>query len=131
MMADRATGVIELSGSPESVSLAREYVKTTIGADHPAVDDVTLLVSELVTNAVVHSDSHNGGKVTLTVTDGAGRIRGEVRDAGGDTVPRPCNDMLAEGGRGLLLVDLISTRWGVEDDIAGRVVWFELTYDVM
>ncbi|MFD1118450.1 ATP-binding protein [Sphaerisporangium aureirubrum] len=127
-MAGGTIGVIELFGSPESVSLAREYVKTTIGDSHPALDDVTLLVSELVTNAVVHSGSRDGGKVTLTIADRRDHVHVEVRDSGGDAVPRPCADPLAEGGRGLLLVDIISTCWGVKEDIAGRTVWFALAY---
>ncbi|GAA3829764.1 hypothetical protein GCM10022226_58270 [Sphaerisporangium flaviroseum] len=62
-------GVIDLTGSPESVALAREYVRRKLGADHPALDDVTILTSEVVTNATVHSNSRNGGRITVAIAE--------------------------------------------------------------
>ncbi|MEV7969161.1 ATP-binding protein [Sphaerisporangium sp. NPDC088356] len=121
-------GVIDLVGSPESVSLAREFVRRKLGDGHPALDDVTLLVSEVVTNAVVHSDSKNGGKVTLALADCYDLVHVDVADAGSRTAPRVCGGILSEGGRGLMLVDLVSDRWDVHDDDTGRTVWFEVGY---
>ncbi|MDH2430040.1 ATP-binding protein [Sphaerisporangium sp. TRM90804] len=121
-------GVIELAGHPASVSSAREYVRAKLGDDHPALDDVTLLVSEVVTNAVVHSDSRNGGKVTLALADCHDVIHVDVVDAGGDTVPHVRGDETAESGRGLLLVDALAYRWDVYEDTAGRTVWFQVEY---
>jgi anti-sigma regulatory factor (Ser/Thr protein kinase) len=121
-------GVIDLAGRPESVSLARKYVRGKLGGDHPALDDVTLLVSEIVTNSLIHSDSRDGGTVTLAIADCFDRIHVDVVDAGGQSIPRVYSDIFAEGGRGLLLVDAISLKWGVYQDDAGRAVWFEVRY---
>ncbi|WP_248960513.1 ATP-binding protein [Sphaerisporangium perillae] len=122
-------GVIDLPGVPQSVSLAREYVRRKLGDDHPALDDVTLLVSEVVTNAVVHSDSRNGGRVTLALADCYDVVHVDVVDAGGDTVPHVRGDLFAEGGRGLMLVETLSHRWDVYEDAAGRTVWFQVRYE--
>ncbi|WP_248958152.1 ATP-binding protein [Sphaerisporangium perillae] len=128
MAAGRLLGVTELLGSPESVSRAREYVRRKLGDAHPAIDDVTLLVSEVVTNAVLHSDSKNGGKVTLAIADCHDFVHVDVVDEGGECSPRLCGDLLAEGGRGLVLVDLISHQWSVREDDTGRTVWFDVKY---
>ncbi|GGK70357.1 hypothetical protein Sme01_27730 [Sphaerisporangium melleum] len=128
MAVGRLLGVTELTGSPESVGRAREYVRRKLGDAHPAVDDVTLLVSEVVTNAILHSDSGDGGTVTLALTDCDEYVHVDVVDAGGRGAPRLCGESLAEGGRGLMLVDLISERWDVRADEAGRTVWFDVKY---
>ncbi|MET8142108.1 ATP-binding protein [Sphaerisporangium sp. NPDC005288] len=121
-------GVTDLTCSPESVAKAREYVRGKLGTGHPALDDVTLLVSELVTNALVHSNSRDGGSVTLALADCYDRIHVDVVDAGGDTVPCVRGDALGEGGRGLMLVELLSQGWGVYEDDAGRTVWCQVAY---
>ncbi|GAA1520005.1 hypothetical protein GCM10009677_61670 [Sphaerisporangium rubeum] len=121
-------GVIPLVGSPRSVARAREYVRGKLGDDHPALGDVILLVSELVTNSVVHSKSRDGGRVTLALADCHDRIHVDVVDEGGDFVPHVDLDGFAEGGRGLFLVEAISDRWGVHTDDKGRTVWFQVLY---
>jgi anti-sigma regulatory factor (Ser/Thr protein kinase) len=93
--------------------------------DHGAVEDVKLLVSELVTNAVRHP--RRSGQIEVTLELGRARVRVEVADPGdGFRKPRigaPPPDAL--GGRGLLIVDRVASKWGVS---AGRPtrVWFEL-----
>jgi DNA-binding response OmpR family regulator len=86
-------------------------------------DTVTLLVSELVTNAVIHAGSEVEVMVRLTAT--AARI--EVTDASGRALaPRNAtND--EDSGRGLALVDSLARRWGVRPaDGGGKTVWFEV-----
>jgi anti-sigma regulatory factor (Ser/Thr protein kinase) len=86
-------------------------------------DTLALLVSVVATNALLHGR----GQVSLRVTARAPRLRVEVTDAS-DVVPvrRPATE-LGEGGRGLMLLDLLSDRWGVERvPPRGKVVWFEL-----
>ncbi|MEU8267848.1 ATP-binding protein [Sphaerisporangium sp. NPDC049002] len=92
------------------------------------LDEVVLLVSELVTNSVTHSDSRGGGQVTLAVSDVDDTVHVEVVDSGSDSEPRVHDEPYGEGGRGLFLVDAISERWGIYRDGAGRVVWFALRF---
>ncbi|WP_405147003.1 ATP-binding protein [Sphaerisporangium sp. NBC_01403] len=118
----------ELVGAPESVAQARAFVREVLGRAHPVLDEVVLLVSELVTNSVTHSDSRGGGQVTLAVSECDGTVHVEVIDSGSDSEPRVCDESYGEGGRGLFLVDAISERWGIYRDGAGRVVWFAVRF---
>ena len=129
MTAGFLVGVTNLVGSPESVALAREWAKEKLGAHHPAIDDVMLLVSELVTNAVLHSNSRDGGDVTIAIADCHQFVHVDVVDEGGTTAPRVRDFELAETGRGLLMVEALSTRWAVYEDGHGRTVWFEVAYE--
>lgn len=96
-------------------------------------DAAELLISELVTNALVHTDG--GAVVTVTLDDGGptpgarGRLHVEVRDfVSRRPTPRPLPDGAGEGtsGRGLLLVNALADAWGVRAQGVGKVVWFEL-----
>ncbi|MEV5414061.1 ATP-binding protein [Thermopolyspora sp. NPDC052614] len=129
MAAGNLLGSLDLPGHEESVSEARQFIRKILGAEHPALENATLMVSELVTNSVVHSDSRNGGRVTVVVTECGGLIHVDVIDEGSKSQPRVQADSSAEGGRGLFLVDFLAERWGVCDDAAGRTVWFEVKVD--
>lgn len=90
---------------------------------------VTLLTSELVTNAVIHSGPDAGGTIGLSITAYPDRVRIEVTDPGsgfevGSLPPRP-RDF---GGHGLVVVEGLSSRWGTTRAGAGGgfSVWFEL-----
>jgi anti-sigma regulatory factor (Ser/Thr protein kinase) len=114
-------------GRKDQVAEARRFVAETIG-DVPVRDDIVLLVSELSTNALVHTASGSGGKFEVTVCLGDRCARVDVKDGGtpgGTPAARPL-DTRAEDGRGLGLVDLIADRWGYEGDGHGRTVFFEL-----
>jgi len=85
-------------------------------------DDIALVVTELVANAVRHA----GTDIEISVTHLSKGVRLEVRD--GSTRPlRPRAALSSdEGGRGLLLVDALSTRYGVLGEPDGKRVWVEL-----
>lgn len=122
---------VTLRGVPRSVSAARRRIRGLLGKGHPASDDVVLLVSEVVTNAVVHSASRDGGKVAMTVAVGPGSVLVEVSDAGsGASAPHVRNEPEAEYGRGMFLVDLLAARWGIREEAPGgrRTVWFEVGF---
>ncbi|MET8161574.1 ATP-binding protein [Sphaerisporangium sp. NPDC005289] len=121
-------GSLDLVGTEASVPVARAFVQATLGDGHPALDDVTLLASELATNAIVHSDSRHGGFIGITLAQRDQTVRLTVRDAGADTTPRVSEDLSGEGGRGLFLVEQISQRWGVDEDADGRAVWCEVKF---
>lgn len=89
----------------------------------PVLDDVLLLVTELVANAV----RHGRGPVTLTLVPREDGVRVEVTDAS-PTRPRPRDKGLeAESGRGLHIVDALASRWGsMPRETTGKTVWFEL-----
>jgi anti-sigma regulatory factor (Ser/Thr protein kinase) len=90
------------------------------------VDDIRLLVSELVTNAIRHAKAPSGGEVCVDVSINGHSVRVEIADPGAGFDPRPRSDeMIKPGGWGLYLVDRIADRWGVVKNRMTRV-WFEL-----
>lgn len=119
---------LELTPAPHAVAEARRAV--TRRFEHlpaPALDDLRLLITELVSNAVLHSGlaPHDVVRVRVTLDDHC--LHAEVVDGGADAEisPRPV-DVQSPGGFGLNLVEELSDRWGVRH---GRrtCVWFELT----
>jgi anti-sigma regulatory factor (Ser/Thr protein kinase) len=123
-----ATRSAELPGGPQAPAAARTLITDWCGAQlaRQVVEDIKLLVSEVVTNAVRHPGASGPIELTLTLT--RVRVRIEVSDPGGagfakPSVSPPPPDAL--GGRGLLIVDRVATRWGVETGRPTRV-WFEL-----
>lgn len=94
----------------------------------PATDAVLLVASELITNAV----RHGAGTVELRVLVEPDCVRLEVLDEGSVVVRAPSQSPSpsALGGRGLLLVEGVSQRWGSQVDASGRtLVWAELSPD--
>jgi anti-sigma regulatory factor (Ser/Thr protein kinase) len=115
---------LSLPADPSSVSKARRFVRAALdGAGGAEFDEgAVLLVSELVTNALLHA--RTGPEVILRL-DGDSLWIG-VRD-GSPVVPAPKRYRVdAATGRGLQLVERIAARWGVDSDGSGKVVWFEL-----
>lgn len=121
-------GRLTLPGRPDQVGAARGLVARVIGSLHPRAADAALLTSELVTNAVLHSNSRlPGGTVAITVLESAGGVQVEVADSGSQTTaPVVRGPVYASGGHGLLLVQCLSDRWGYLRDEAGTTVWFWL-----
>lgn len=117
----RKVGCADLTAVPE-VRHALRAMLGTWGA--PGATDVAeLLTSELVTNALIHTD--NGAVVTATVAPE--QLRVEVRDF----VPGLHRSRVPHAddgthGRGLVLVQALADSWGVENHEVGKVVWFEL-----
>ncbi|MBB2911259.1 anti-sigma regulatory factor (Ser/Thr protein kinase) [Streptosporangium becharense] len=125
-------GQVDLPAEVAAVPRARRYVRDLLkGVDHARADDALLLVSELFTNAVRHSDSGRtpGGRVIVAVADHLGTLHVDVID-GGSTERRPHArpDVSPDsgGGRGLWLVQEVATAWGWYETLSGRVVWFQL-----
>jgi signal transduction histidine kinase len=115
-----------LSGTDAS-SAARQ----AIAANSPSLsgalrDDLELLVTELVTNAVRHGGATSDRPLRLNLRRRAGRIRVEVLDPGSGFVSSRAATSDSAGGWGLVLVDRIAARWGVSPLPSGTCVWFEL-----
>lgn len=124
-------GSITIPGRPEHVRLARQFTTALLHENVAMADAAVLLVSELVSNSVLHSDSHlPGGIITVTLIGVRGGIQAEVTDQGSATVPALTTGPEAaeptENGRGLLLVEQLSARWGVVSAPGCTVTWFEL-----
>ncbi|MEV7084696.1 ATP-binding protein [Streptomyces sp. NPDC093085] len=114
----------DMAAVPEARHALREMLVHWREGDSAAVAE--LLMSELVTNALVHTET--GAVVTATVADS--RLRVEVRDFVSAPVappepPRPVPDD-ATHGRGLALVRSLADDWGIRARPLGKVVWFEL-----
>jgi anti-sigma regulatory factor (Ser/Thr protein kinase) len=108
---------------------AREVVasRLTDHLDGERLDDAVLLVSELVTNSILHAELDDEGWIDLTVTLGSEAVRVEVADSGpgfgAQGHERPPPERIT--GRGLFLVRKLSDRCGVAATGTSRV-WFEL-----
>ena len=128
-----ATGSVLLPCSPLSVREARVLVRGALdGSGLPAdvVDDTVLVVSELVSNALRHARPLPGGTIGLDWAPAAERVEVRVTDGGGDALPaarRPVGSAL--GGRGLAMVDAVSSRWGVDVGASRVSVWAVLGED--
>ena len=87
-------------------------------------EPVELLVSEIVTNSVMHAECH---QVQLTLRHADDRLRVETMDCDTDSTPKMA-DLVREtpGGFGLHIVDTVAEQWGVSSLPEGKVVWFEL-----
>jgi anti-sigma regulatory factor (Ser/Thr protein kinase) len=118
-----------LPGTPEAVSAARQLARDLLG-DSPVAETVMLLVSELVTNAIVHSRSGEpGGTVTVTLCPTPAGVLIQVRDDGGPTSPRVAasRDSDAGHGYGLLLVDTLAESWASIASPDGRLTWCKVS----
>ena len=114
------------------VPLARDFTRQALYAwgwlpaatadQRAAAEDVLLVVSELVTNALVHT----GGQVRLDLALVNGRLRLAVADASPRTPVKPTSiGWEATGGRGILLVEALSAAWGTLPVSGGKQVWAE------
>jgi anti-anti-sigma factor len=124
---------LELRPEPASPGRARAELRQVIGGRLSKNDaaTATLLVSELVTNAVIHSGQTAGASVGVRITTYADRLRVEVTDYGpGFDLEQLPPSPRATGGHGLLVVRGLASRWGTErapvDGHDRFCVWFEL-----
>jgi anti-sigma regulatory factor (Ser/Thr protein kinase) len=114
---------LALPRDPAAAADARRALRRTFVAvlHQQLLNDLYLVVSELVTNAVMHGQ----GPIRLRLQLDAGDVRGEVIDAGcGFEHELREAGPDATSGRGLLIVDRLTTRWGVHESTTH--VWFEM-----
>jgi anti-sigma regulatory factor (Ser/Thr protein kinase) len=122
-----------LPGGIDAPRLARRSILSQL--DKPGTrtraSDAALLVSELVTNSVLHADVGADRTLTIELETLDDRVRISVIDHGSELEPHMVPaDSEAAGGFGLLLVNTLSAAWGVLHDAGGLTrVWFELLLD--
>lgn len=109
---------------PQSVPAARRFATSVLSdASTETLEAVELMVSELATNCIRHTNSG----FDLTIIRGGGDIRVEATDhAGGTPImrsPKPTDP----SGRGLKIIDMLSAGWGVDSGAdEGKTVWFTI-----
>jgi anti-sigma regulatory factor (Ser/Thr protein kinase) len=114
--------------APEAASQARAVVNAELGraVSTKVLEDATLLVSELVTNAVRHAPRAGSPEIELRLKLDPERVRVVVSDPGAGFVAGPRLPTASEStGWGLYLVDRIADRWGVISKNRSEV-WFEI-----
>ena len=107
-----------------SARAARKFVGRVLDAwgCSDLEDSIQLLVSELVTNAVIHARSD----VEVALHRRADRVRVEVIDAAVEHVHRRDAGDEEQSGRGMAMTEALAEAWGIDTLMAGKSVWFEV-----
>ncbi|MDQ0991955.1 SpoIIE family protein phosphatase [Streptomyces sp. V3I7] len=113
---------------PERIAEARRHLRELLHdwASPDQVDSAVLLLSELLTNVLVHTDTDAALLVEVSGDPGERRLKVEVTDAGDDLPHKRRPGELASSGRGLMLIELLADAWGVDPRGEGKSIWFEL-----
>ncbi|MBL1101819.1 SpoIIE family protein phosphatase [Streptomyces coffeae] len=128
----RVAGTLVQRHDLRGVAHVRHFLRELLGQWDlmPLLDNLELLATEVVTNALIHAHSD----VDLRLREYPDRLRVEVRDS--DPHPPVPTEILtagetdnqeAESGRGLLIVDALAADWGSSPAGRGKTTWFELT----
>jgi anti-sigma regulatory factor (Ser/Thr protein kinase) len=123
---------VQIHGGAGAPLRARRSVLSQVGElPETAAADLALIVSELVTNSVLHANVGSHQTLTLECTTLPDRVRIAVTDPGSRLEPHLRSpDRGASGGYGLAIVEALSSAWGVVRDGAGTTsVWCELPLD--
>jgi anti-sigma regulatory factor (Ser/Thr protein kinase) len=117
---------IALAADTVSPRQAREWISTRCGINPDTIFVATLLVSEIVSNAVIHA----GSEMILTLDRDRMGVHVEVEDhgTGQPVAPDPAAPVPdGPSGRGLKIVSELASAWGVRSTRDGKAVWFDLT----
>ena len=119
---------LRLLPEPQDITSARHALDRLADLLPPEkLEEVRLIVSELVTNSIVHAGLSPDERISLTVRVSRGSVSGRVCDPGSGfeapSEPHPRPDL--SGGWGLPIVERVSDRWGVERN-NHTCVWFEI-----
>ncbi|ATL29169.1 ATP-binding SpoIIE family protein phosphatase [Streptomyces formicae] len=127
----RRTVLTVAQAEPERVAGARRHLRDLLHdwADADQVDSAVLMVSEMLTNVLVHTDGDALLVAEVTGEPGARRLRAEVADGSDDLPHKRRPGELASSGRGLVLMELLAGAWGVDPRGDGKSIWFELYED--
>ncbi|AZK95290.1 MULTISPECIES: ATP-binding SpoIIE family protein phosphatase [Streptomyces] len=127
--APRRTVMTIAQAEPERIAVARQTVRELLHdwADPEQVDAAVLMVSEMVTNVLVHTDGNALLTAQIATATPAPRVlRVEVADASDELPHKRRPGELASSGRGLVLMEMLADAWGVDPRGEGKCIWFEL-----
>lgn len=122
---------LELDPRPDAPAVARAAIaefSENHGFPTDTLATLMLLVSELVTNAVIHPQVQPPADISLLARLAGAVVRVEITDQGGGFTPQERDSTRIDGGYGLYLLDKAAARWGIERR-DGTTVWFELPAD--
>jgi anti-sigma regulatory factor (Ser/Thr protein kinase) len=121
---------VTFPGLASIVPSARRFVRGIL-EDTRRADDMELIAAELISNAILHTPSGDGGEFTVTVRTGNGWARVEVSDTGtGEWHPPDGADLDAEYGRGLAIIAALADKFGHDVSVTGQTVWAEVGWTV-
>ncbi|WP_329038960.1 SpoIIE family protein phosphatase [Streptomyces sp. NBC_00178] len=124
----RRSAMTIAQAEPERIAAARQQVRELLHdwADAEQVDSAELMVSEMSTNVLVHTDGDALLLAEVTGPRGERRLRVEVADASDELPHKRRPGEMASSGRGLVLMEMLADAWGVDPRGEGKSIWFEL-----
>ncbi|MFE4368540.1 ATP-binding protein [Streptomyces sp. NPDC056835] len=124
----RRAALTVAQAEPERIAGVRRQLRELLHdwADEEQIDSAELMVSEMITNVLLHTDGD-----ALLVAEARGepgdrRLRVEVADTSDELPHRRHPGELASSGRGLVLMEVLADAWGVDPRGEGKSIWFEL-----
>jgi anti-sigma regulatory factor (Ser/Thr protein kinase) len=124
MAISEVIAALTLPGAEQAARHVRVFARDVLGEGHPSLGDVQTCVNEAFTNAVEHTASGCGGRVTVMFSVLGADIVAEVVDDGAlGARPVMRDDPLAEDGRGLRIIDGLTLEWSVRADGERTTVW--------
>ncbi|MEU0811020.1 SpoIIE family protein phosphatase [Streptomyces sp. NPDC005970] len=124
----RRTAVTVAQAEPERIAEARQQLRDMLHdwTDRDQVESAVLMLSEMVTNVLVHTDGDALLVAEVSGRLGARRLRLDVADGSDELPHRRRPGELASSGRGLLLMEVLADAWGVDPRGDGKCIWYEL-----
>ncbi|MBT2384350.1 SpoIIE family protein phosphatase [Streptomyces sp. ISL-11] len=124
----RRTALTIAQAEPERLAEARQQVRDLMydWPDEDQLDSAVLMVSEMVTNVLVHTDGDALLIAEISGPAGERRVRVDVADSSDELPHRRHPGEMASSGRGLVLMELLASTWGVDPQGEGKNIWFEL-----
>ncbi|MFE7550006.1 SpoIIE family protein phosphatase [Streptomyces gardneri] len=126
--APRRTLMTIAQAEPERIAEAREQLRQLLHdwTDEDQLDSAVLMVSEMVTNVLVHTDGDALLIAEVACGERSRRLRVEVSDQSDELPHKRHPGEMASSGRGLLLMEMLADAWGFAPQGEGKSIWFEL-----
>ncbi|MHC3460472.1 SpoIIE family protein phosphatase [Streptomyces flavovirens] len=124
----RRSAMTIAQAEPERIAAARQQLRELLHdwADGEQVDSAELMVSEMATNVLVHTDGDALLVAEVNGERGERRLRVEVADSSDELPHKRRPGEMASSGRGLMLMEMLADTWGVDPRGEGKCIWFEL-----